>query len=208
MWEKIKNWFNKPVNKSKPQEELSEVKRLAPEDNPWKVPLLDVGAVTQTLLSTSSDKQCAINAMSFLQDDGTSFIGVNPIVSHIVEANLQFPIDQRLADGVLFTPREMEHKWAIFYHSKQIICVRSWLRKVYLVADIEEFSGYIKVTKISGVFTNEDEPPSLTIHLFDYLLRSHVLNLVYPVALPSELETDLQACAMWCFSLFGNLALL
>jgi hypothetical protein len=57
-------------------------------------------------------------------------------MSRAVAATLRFPIDRMLADGVLFSPSAMEHKWAIFYHQRRILCVRSWLRWVHVV-DIE-----------------------------------------------------------------------
>ena len=48
-------------------------------DNPWGVRVLDVRPVTLTMLSTSADPRCASNAVSFGQDDGTSFIGEDPL---------------------------------------------------------------------------------------------------------------------------------
>jgi hypothetical protein len=119
----------------------SKIRWIDAGDNPWGVRMLDVQPVTLTMLSSSLDPQCAANAVSFGQDDGTSFIGEQPPVSRVVEARLRFPIDRVLADGVLFTPLEMEHKWALFYHGGQIICVRSWLRKVQATAQVEQHQG-------------------------------------------------------------------
>ncbi|WP_325277933.1 hypothetical protein [Tahibacter sp.] len=33
-------------------------------------------------------------------------------------------------ERVLFTPRAMEHKWALFIHGGTLIRVRGWLRQV------------------------------------------------------------------------------
>ena len=85
--------------------------------------MLDVRPVTQTMMLVTTEEQYAANAISFGQDDGTSFIGKEPPSNRLIEANLSFPIDRSLADGVLFTPHEMEHKWALFYHLGEIICV-------------------------------------------------------------------------------------
>jgi hypothetical protein len=90
--------------------ELPQVQWLGPAENPWGVPVLDVRPVTLGMLSTSRDQQCAVNAMSFGQDDGTGFIGVEPRVTRQVTAGLQFRIDRMLADGALFLPQEMEIK--------------------------------------------------------------------------------------------------
>jgi hypothetical protein len=176
-------------------------------ENPWGIRVLDVRAVTLTMLSTSGDPQCASNAVSFGQDDGTSFVGEEPPLTRIVEGDMRFPIDRLLADGVLFTPTEMEHKWALFYHRSQIICVRSWLRRVQAVARVEAYTDYIEIKELHGTFTSEDEEPAFSWRVLDYLLRTHALNTVYPAPLPAELEGDSEAAAMWCMSMFGNRAL-
>src|SRR5580704_4025868 len=102
----------------------------------WKVPVLDVRPVTQRMTLVSKDSRCATNAISYQKDDGTGFAGVNPASNHSVPASLQYRIDGFLADGVLFAPTVMEHKWAIFFHSGRIIFVRLWLRQVFVTADV------------------------------------------------------------------------
>ena len=177
-------------------------------DSPWGVRVLDVRPVTLTMRSASADPQCAANAISFRQDDGTSFIGEAPPARRIAQASLRFPIDRILAEGVLFVPTEMEHKWALFYHREQVICVRSWLRKVQVVARVEQRHDHIEITEVRGTFVAEEEEPEFTIRLLDYLLRSHALDTVYPAPLPAGMESDPQAAAMWCMSMFGNRALI
>jgi hypothetical protein len=159
------------------------------------------------MLSTSSDPQCASNAMSFGQDDGTSFIGEEPPVTRVVEGDMRFPIDRLLADGALFVPTEMEHKWALFYHRSRIICVRSWLRRVQAVARVEAYTDYIEIKQLHGTLTSEDEEPAFSWRVLDYLLRTHALNAVYPAPLPAEMKRKPKTAAMWCMSMFGNRAL-
>jgi Ankyrin repeats (3 copies) len=183
------------------------IKWLEAEDNPWGVRMLDVRPVTLNTVSMSSDPQCAANAVLFAHDDGTSFIGIEPQVTRVIDANLRFPIDGLLADGVLFIPREMEHKWALFYHRGEIICVRSWLRQVRAVACAEERGDHIVITAVRGTLVAEDEDPELTTRVLDYLLRSHALDVVYPAPLPAGLEKEPGEAAMWCMSMFGDRAL-
>ncbi len=183
---------------------LPEIPWLEPASNPWGVPLLDVRPVTLGMLSTSKDPQCAANAMSFAQDDGTGFIGVKPRVTRQVAVGLRFRIDRLLADGALFLPSEMEHKWALYFHQGQIICIRSWLRQVEIVADTRIAGDFLEITAIQGAFVSEDEDPSFTARLLDFLLRSHALDLVYPAPLPPGIEEDPSRAALWCMSCFGN----
>ncbi|WP_073216720.1 ankyrin repeat domain-containing protein [Massilia sp. CF038] len=174
--------------------------------NPWGVPILDMRSFTQSMMSTSADPRCATNAVSYGNDDGEAFAGQLPNDRESVPADLTFPIDGLLADGVLFTPMQMEHKWAIFYRDNKIICVRSWQREVYVVAHTEQDGKFLTVRKIDGSFGQMSDDENLTAKTLDYLLRSHVLGQDYPVPIPAELAQNPQLAAQWCFSTFGNQA--
>lgn len=203
-WERFKRLFGRQGD-SGPQ--IPDITWLEAADNPWGVRVLDLRPAGLTMLELSSDPKCASNAASFGQDDGTSFIGEEPPVARVIEASLRFPIDRLLADGVLFAPTEMEHHWALFYHRGQIICVRSWLRQVRAVARVKQHGDHVEITAVCGTFGAEDENPELTLRVLDYLLRSHALDTVYPAPLPTGMERDPKAAAMWCGAMFGNRAL-
>ncbi len=178
----------------------------APE-NPWGVRVLDVRPVTLGMVSMSSDPQCTQNAISMQNDDGTGFIDKPAAASRVIKTSLTYPIDRRLVEGVLFAPREMEHKWAIFYYGGNVLCVRSWQRTVQLVAQLELHRDFAEITQIQGTFAEKDEKANITVGLFDFLIRSHALDTEYPVPLPTEMENDPTAAAMWCMSMFGNRAM-
>ena len=203
VWGKVKRLFSQ---KEENTQQIPDISWIEATDNPWGVRVLDVRPITLNMLSNSSDPQCASNAISFGQDDGRSFIGEDPPVRSIIKASLRFPIDGTLADGVLFVPRDMEHKWALFYHRGTIICVRSWLRKVQVVAHVEQSRDHVEITNVCGKFSDEDEEPDFTIRAVDYLLRSHALEETYPVPLPTGMESDPGSAALWCMSKFGNRA--
>jgi len=204
-WDRIKRTLGR---KGENTPQIPNLSWIEAADNPWGVRVLDVRPVTLTMLSTSADSQCGLNALSFGQDDGSSFIGEEPPTRCVAEASLRFPIDRMLADGVLFVPRQMEHKWALFYHRGEVICVRSWLRKVQVVAHIERRHDHVEITQARGKFGGEEEEPEFTIRILDYLLRSHALDTMYPAPLPTGMESTPQAAAMWCVSMFGNRALI
>jgi hypothetical protein len=176
-------------------------------ETPWGVPVLDVRAVTQNMISTSADQQCAANALSYGRDDGSAFAADEPASPRVIGALMRYRVNAPLADGALFRPREMEHKWAIFHHQQRILFVRSWTRRLHAIAELSLHEGYVEVNRIRGVFTDPEESPLFTTMALDYLMRSHVLGMVYPAPLPEGLEATPLEAAMWCFQMFGNRAL-
>ncbi len=175
-------------------------------NNPWGVPILDVRPVTQNMLSTSRDPKSAANAVSFAREDGAVFRDAPPAVSRPIGAGLRYRTTGPLVDGVLFSPTQMEHKWALFYRERRIFVVRSWSRQVKLVADVVPRAGHIDVTTLHGALADAEEDPEWTVRAFDYLIRSHALHTTYPAPLPDGLEANPGAVAMWCMSLFGKMA--
>src|SRR6478609_1429151 len=187
--------------------QLPEIPWIEAAETPWGVPVLDVRAVTQHMISTSADPQCAANAISFGGDDGSAFAADEPASPRVIGALMRFRVNSPLPDGALFRPRQMEHKWAIFHHQQRILFVRSWTRKLHAIAELSSGEGYVEIRKISGVFVEEEEHPLFTTMTVDFLLRSHALGMVYPAPLPEGLEQTPLEAAMWCFQMFGNLAL-
>jgi hypothetical protein len=212
MWKKIGRWFSGAappspggdVRKEAALEQLPEVRWLPDSENTWGVPVLDVRAVTQGLLSTSRDPPCAANAISFIGDDGRSFASLAPKLSRITEASLEFPADG-LIDGALFIPRVMEEKWAIYLHSGRLLCIRSWTRTLLATAQVNVTDRLARFGRIQGAFVDEREEPQFTVRALEYLLRSHALGEVFPAPLPAPPD-DLKAAALWCFSCYGRRA--
>jgi len=221
----VREWFGgRPNLKQKRDPRRSRIRWVMPAENPWGVPVLDVRPVTLTTMSSSSDPCCAANAISFGSDDGTGFIGRPPIVDRAVKADLHFSSERILADGVLFAPRQMEEKWALFYHRQRIICVRSWTRQVWAIAAVEPHDGYVRIASIRGVLTGPDEEPEMTARVLEFLLISHALDMVFPAPLPrgsgtrsAESRIDGSVChaaelgataamAAICMSAFGRRA--
>ena len=95
------------------------------EDSPFGTRVLDVRPITLGTLSMSRDAQMAQNAVSYGGEDGSSFAAERPASARRVDATLRFRAPERLVDGSLFIPREMEDKWALFVAGGELVCVRS-----------------------------------------------------------------------------------
>ena len=206
-WDSLKKWLRSGPGKDAVRgAEPPAVRWLGPDENPWGVPVLDVRPVTLGMISTTQHEQCAVNAMSFAQDDGTCFIGAEPKVPRGSAVGLKFRIDRFLADGALFLPTGMEHKWALYFHGGKIICIRSWKREVVAVADCRIAADLLEITDICGSIIPENDEPAFAVRVLDFLIRSHALDMIYPAPLPSGMESDPSLAAFWCMSCFGNRA--
>jgi hypothetical protein len=195
-------WLNKE-RKEEPKEES--LPWIEPAQNPWGVRVLDLRPITQTMVATSSDPQFASNAVSYNAEDGTTFIDMPPSDTTSISANIIIPIDKMLAPGVLFIPRTMEHKWAIYYHNNTLIFVRSWLRQVVITAKTVQRDNALVIESITGKFVNT-ESTDFTRKLIKFLLISHAINQIVPAPLPPELESTPKKAALWAFSAYGNIA--
>ena len=174
-------------------------------DNPYGKRLLDLRPLTLSVLSTTKDRQIAENALSYNGEDGTSFSGQTPENTDIIEGLLSYAVDGRLEPGVLFIPRAMEHKWAIFFHEDTIIFVRSWLRQVQVRARTAQKDDRLTIIDITGAFT-DDASAEFTRSSLHYLLLSHVLDRTTPAPLPPVLAGSLREAGLWAFSMYGNMA--
>jgi len=70
-----------------------EIPWIEAAETPWGVPVLDVRAVTQNMISTSADPQCAANAISFGRDDGSAFAADEPASPRLIGALMRFRVD-------------------------------------------------------------------------------------------------------------------
>lgn len=185
---------------------LPECPVVEPADNPWGVRVVDVRPVTQHMLSTSRDPQVAANAVSFRAEDGLCFAGMSPMFDRTIDADLRYRADQPLLEGVLFNPVAMEQKWALYHHGGRLLCVRSWIRKVSVVATLELRDGEARISSIQGFLTDTGEPPEFTRRVLDFIVRTHVLGAACPTPLPPGFQNAPAEAALWCMSAFGSFA--
>ena len=175
-------------------------------DNPWGVDVFDVRPLTQTRLSLTTSSQIAANAVSYGGEDGRVFLEQEPETGDVCDGVLVYRRDRVLADGPLFLPERMEHKWAVFRGNARVLFVRSWLRKVMAVADVAQSGDEIRIGPVRGTFLGPDAEPGFSLRVADFILRSHALREVLPAPLPASPTLDGGAAADYCMSAFGTFA--
>ena len=113
-WEQRRFQSNREVSDESGAPRQPKLRWIAATDSSWGVPLLDVRPITQEMISTTRNQQYAINAVSYKGVEGADFARQAPSPADSSPAALRYSIDQGLFDGILFAPREMEHKWAMY----------------------------------------------------------------------------------------------
>lgn len=179
-----------------------DVRWLADGENPWPVPVIDLRPFALSMVSTSTDEHAAKNVMSFRSEDGRGFVAQPSSQEPMLDLRLSYHCDGLLADGALFSPARMEHKWAIYHHREHVVVVRSWTREVVLTARTVVGDGRLDLVDGSGDL-GHGGAPELTRATLDFVIRSHALGEVLPAPLPPELADDLPRAAAWCFSMHG-----
>ena len=205
--------FGKLFGSSKKEDNSSDIQiqYVEPNDNPWGIRVLDLRPFT-TGFFASNDPQEAVNSVSYGVEDGSSFWGVEPENQETLTCNISVDIDKSLQPGVLFVPETMDQKWAIFYDGQNLIFVRSWLRKVFVIAKTSQSNNKLIIENIKGKFTEEEkyrlpkENSELTKAILQYLLNSHSNREIVPAPLPKELETYHKKAIDWVLYAFGNVA--
>ena len=151
----FKKFFGDNKNNSKEKEiKTSEydLKWIRPDQNPWGLKILDLKPISQTMLSSSKDPKIAANAISYSQEDGTTFKNYVPKSERTFSSNLTISTDKKLEEGVLFNPTTMENKWAIYFINDCLIFIRSWVREVFVVAKTTQEYNQIG-------YSNDADPP-------------------------------------------------
>lgn len=180
---------------------------LDADESPFGVPVIDIKRYTLGVVAASTERWMAENAVSFFQEDGLVFVGTEPKRQRRTALDLSYPIDGHLYGGMLFSPQEMEHKWAMYFHSGEMIFVFSWTREVVAVAETEQSDGFLRLTALRGELTTEEADDAYIRRQVEFLIHSHALDIPFPAPISEKLAMSPEKAAERCFAWYGNRAL-
>lgn len=174
-------------------------------DNRWGIRVLDIRPLlARGLIAVANRIEEAKNATSFGAENGTSFIGCEPASLRLVEIGHEYALERWVDDGVLYRPRAMEDKWAIFVVRGRLVFVWSWLREVRVIADVVLEDSSLRVTRAQGFFLRADESEEFTTSALDFLMRAYVLGDAHPAPFPeTAADSDIEQLALETMSAFG-----
>jgi len=179
---------------------------LSAEESPFAVRTLDLRPVTQGLLSTTKDPANAQRAISW---ELATAEAIPPLAEgaakRTISCALEYEVAPAFTDGLLFAPRAMEEKWALFHRASSIIAVRSWTGQVPAVAHGTRVGDRLVIEALTvvegGLGPFEDQPA-----LFDWLVRTHALGQALPLPVSASELDVLAASPLLAFSIFGRMA--
>ena len=180
---------------------------LSAAESPFGVRTLDLRPVTEGMTSASTDPANAARAVSWglaMADDiPPADLGAD---AKTCPCAFEYAIAPAFPDGLLFAPRVMEEKWALFHRGGSIIAVRSWTGQVVAVARGTRVGDRLTIEELTTVDVGFG-PFGEATAMFDWLVRTHALAQVLPVPVPEpELDAIAQA-PLVMFSIFGRMAL-
>lgn len=186
--------------------DLSGVRWLEADENPYGIRVLDCRSVTGKLVSSSSeegvvDRFLALRRYDYEQLDGR--VPDNPVP---LDCNLVYPEAEGFNEGLHFTAEVMEDKWDIYHVGEYLYFLRSWTGMLVFRAHIPGQEGAMAVDSIqvsAGVLSGE---PLYSICQVDFLIKSHLYRREVPHPLPLELPEDPASLVLFSFSQYGRWA--
>src|SRR5204862_3610513 len=105
-------------------------------------------------------------------------------------------------DGPLFVAQQMEDKWDVYRFGDSLYFARSWSGDLIYRARLAPDRSSVTVRTISarGDFAAAPDP----VAVVDFLIKSHVFDLVAPHPVPLDPGMDTGQLALWSFANFGR----
>jgi len=177
------------------------------DDNPWGIRVFDCRAIATTMVSTANQSDSAEQFTALRASDGSHLYGKRPPGAVQIEVNISYPSTMRdLPDrGVLYRAKTMDEKWDIAIDDGVLTFARSWTGDVVYNCDIVKNGDQYEISAIvlSEDIINEDDV-YYHVHVVNYLLFSHVFDVVYPHPLPLTEDLSEDDILMQSFSSFGR----
>ena len=181
------------------------VRWLSSEESPFGVRTLDLRPFTHAMLSTTTDPANASRAMSW----GLATAQAIPPLdlgagAKTIPCKLSYRVAPAFPDGLLFAPRAMEEKWALFHQAGSIIAVRSWTGRVGAIGRGKREGDRLVIEELA--LADGGVGPGDPAAMFDWLVRTHALGQSLPLPL-DEADLDIaQTAPVVLFSVFGRMA--
>ncbi|MCX6140784.1 MAG: hypothetical protein NTX15_08155 [Candidatus Kapabacteria bacterium] len=188
-------------------EESMEPRWIDAADSPWGIRVFDCRGIATTMVSTATHSDSAEQFIALRNSDGSHLYGKRPPNPVQIEVNISYPATLgSLPDrGVVFRAETLDDKWDIAVDDGVITFARSWTGEVVYNCDVVKRDDHYDV---SAIVLSEDiideSDVYYHVHVVNYLMFSHVFDVVYPHPLPLNESPDEDDILMQSFASFGR----
>jgi hypothetical protein len=179
---------------------------VEPEQNAWRLRILDCRPLTLTSTSVTNDPRIVESFANLRQSDGSQHKGLSPANASRLDGDLHFPFNGESLDGPLFLADVMEDKWDIYLYGGHLYFARSWSGDLKLRAKIDLVAPDARITWVEAELRDEYEDPTFVISAVDFLMKSHLYGREVPHPIPEGFSGSPEAIAGLSMSLFGRWA--
>ena len=176
-------------------------------ESPFGVRVFDCRAIATAMAASSPSQDVAELFMQTRTSDGSHLFGRHPSNPVKFDVDMTYPKEAReLPDrGVIFRAGSLEEKWDIVIDDRVITFARSWTGEPVYLCDIsEEGDNYVVRTVVVSDDIIDPADEGYHVHVVNYLLWSHVFDVVYPHPLPLTMPQDEDEILMHSFSAYGR----
>ena len=187
------------------RQELPEPKWVDSRQNQFGISLLDFRSIVFQSTAWTSSKEIVETFSRMRKLDGTELVNKLPEDCIEVACNLSYAYSGAHGEGPVFKAQVMEDKWDIYVYGNRLYISRSWTGELCFAAPCEFKSTSVEIHKIFAVKRFVSDDPQYASRVVDYLIKSHMSNMVVPHPLPANLKDmpprELAACS---FEMFGR----
>ncbi len=174
---------------------------LSPQENPFRIEILDCRPFALTMMALSQDQDIAARFLQLRRSYGEELRGSRPEGARSIACQLAYPYQGEVQDGAVFKAETMEDKWDIYLNDGYLYFARSWTGELVFRARVDFQPALARLTAIETARPNED---AFLVQQVDYLIKSHLFRREAPHPLPQDFGRDAEKLAVYSFSEYGR----
>jgi hypothetical protein len=160
---------------------------LEAEENCFGIRCLDVRGLTQAYTSTSTDSKTTAGFQRLRSSTGEACLAETRDWPAGFACDLRYPPLPGFSQRPLFSARDMEDKWDIFYLSDgRLYFCRSWTGTPVMRAAVQANPDGLHLTWLDFNPTLPAPDPAILKSTVDFLVKSHLFGLRVPVQVPRQ----------------------
>ena len=187
------------------RQEVPEPKWVDSSQNQFGVRLLDLRSSVFGTTAWTTRKDIAESFLRVRRVDGKEYVNKLPDGYVEFDSNLSFAYSGAHEEGPIFKARVMEDKWDMYVYGDRLYIARSWTGTLCFVANCAFKSNHVEIHRIYAEKKIIFGDLQYAGRVVDFLIKSHMSNMVVPHPLPAKLKHELLGeIATHSFETFGR----